>query len=138
MPTDNSIRVCIRVCLRIIVYGNVYGYGIRVCIRYCIRQCLRHCIRQCIRHCIRQCIRYILIIIIFSSSLYSSKLEKIEIISYHIATSIQTTNNYYKYFRNATTTTIRQWNALFASTLSTLLTTALLLIADIHFIVSVL
>ena len=80
------------------------------------------------------------IIIIFSSSLYSSKLEKIEIISYHTATSIQTTNNYYKYFRNATTTTttIRQWNALFASTLSTPLTTALLLIADIHFIVSVL
>jgi len=82
---------------------------------------------------------YIIIIIIFSSSLYSSKLEKIEIISYHTATSIQTTNNYYKYFRNATTTTtIRQWNALFASTLSTPLTTALLLIADIHFIVSVL
>jgi hypothetical protein len=76
--------------------------------------------------------------IIFSFTLYPFKPQKIEIISYHTATSIQTTNNYYKYFRNATTTTIRQWNALFASTLSTPLTTALLLIADIHFIASVL
>jgi len=75
--------------------------------------------------------------IIFSFTLYPFKPQKIEIISYHTATSIQTTNNYYKYFRNATTT-IRQWNALFASTLSTPLLTALLLIADIHFIASVL
>ena len=116
MPTDMPT-----VCLRIIVYGM---YTDMPTAMYTAMYTDMYTV--------------LYIIIIFSSSLYSSKLEKIEIISYHTTTSIQTTNNYYKYFRNATTTTIRQWNALFASTLSTPLTTALLLIADIHFIVSVL